>query len=197
MEQQSGNNDIHLVSGLAINGSLYRCLSYSDPFGLMACPPDCGFDGDPKNLEREAARFEAYMKAPTSEKVGLGLLGLGAALGGVGIMAATEATVATTTMVATRAAPAGVAVGKGTQRLIDMIQEAGPSMDARISAVSQWLPRGQRALMTVQENGTRILSGGAGQNARQIILQTNGQTTVTALNVAKKTYEVIATIKPQ
>jgi hypothetical protein len=51
--------------------------------------------------------------------------------------------------------------------------------------------------MTPLEGGARMLSGGAGERARQIILQTNGETVIKALNVTKKTYEVIATIRPK
>lgn len=99
-------------------------------------------------------------------------------------------------MTVTRFAPVGVAVGKGTERLVSALQQAGTSMDARITAVSHWLPPGQRALMTALDGGARMLSGGAGANGRQVILQPNGETLVKAADLAKNTFEVIAHIKP-
>lgn len=39
--------------------------------------------------------------------------------------------------------------------------------------------------------------GGAGEPARQIILQPNGETIIKAFNVTSKTYEIIATIRPK
>jgi len=94
------------------------------------------------------------------------------------------------------AAPAAPVVGKGTMRLMEMIEEAGPDLEARTTAVARWLPTGQRALLTPLADGARMLSGGAGANARQIILYPNGETVVKALNVAKNTYEVVRVIKP-
>jgi hypothetical protein len=79
---------------------------------------------------------------------------------------------------------------------MEMIQEAGPGMEDRIAAVSRWLPAGQRALMTTLDGGARMLSGGAGANARQIILNPNDETVIKALNVTKGVYEVVKTIKP-
>ena len=120
-----------------------------------------------------------------------------ATLGAGGALLAGSTTTLATSMTVMRFAPAGLAIGKGTERLVNMLQNAGTSMDARIKAVSSWLPAGQRALMTSLEGGARMLSGGAGERARQIILQPNGETIVRAFNVGQKTYEVIAVIKPE
>ena len=168
-------------------------MNFADPFGLFACPPDCGFEGDPRNLEREVEMVRS--RTPRDVAFAVGAVGV-ATVGAFGVMAATSSAMALT-MVATRLAPAGVAMGKGTEKLIDVLQEAGPGMDQRILAVSRWLPAGQRALMSSLEGGARMLSGGAGERARQIILNPNGETIIKALNVTSKTYEVIATIKPK
>jgi hypothetical protein len=78
-----------------------------------------------------------------------------------------------------------------------MLEEAGPSMAARIDAVSKWLPQGQRAVMTALENGGRMLSGGAGERGRQVILNPDGSTVVKAWNVAEEAWQVVKTITPQ
>jgi hypothetical protein len=98
---------------------------------------------------------------------------------------------------ATATASTAPVVGQKTMELIDGLERAGPSMDARIQAVSSWLPKGQRALMTVLDNGGRMLSGGAGERGRQIILNPDGSTVVKAWNVADRTWQVIRTIEPQ
>lgn len=98
-------------------------------------------------------------------------------------------------LMATAAAAAPV-VGPSTLKLIDALQKAGPEMDSRISAVSRWLPSGQKAIISSLEGGAKMLSGGAGARARQVILNTDGSTVVKAFNVSKKTYEVVQTITP-
>ena len=75
-----------------------------------------------------------------------------------------------------------------------MLEKAGPGMGPRIDAVLRWLPQGQKALKTTLEGGAEMLSGGAGANARQVILNPDGSTIVKAFNVAKKTYEVVKEI---
>jgi hypothetical protein len=90
-----------------------------------------------------------------------------------------------------------VNVGPGTQRLIEGLEAAGPAMEARIEAVARWLPEGQRALMTTLEGGARMLSGGAGARARQVILNPDGSTVVKAFNVARETWDVVKVITPQ
>lgn len=79
---------------------------------------------------------------------------------------------------------------------MDALEKAGPGMEARIAAVSSWLPKGEKALQKLLEGGARMLSGGACPRHRQIILNADGSTVVKAWNVAKKTYEVVRTITP-
>ena len=100
-------------------------------------------------------------------------------------------------MLAMGAAGSAPVIGAGTQKLIGMLEEAGPSMQARGNAIMSWLPRGQTALLQTLEDGSQMYSGGAGQTARQIILNTDGSSVVKALDVAKGTYEVVKTITPQ
>ena len=76
-------------------------------------------------------------------------------------------------------------------------ENAGPAMEARIEAVARWLPQGQRALMTTLEGGGRMLSGGAGERARQIILNPDGTTIIKAFNVSSETFETVRVITPR
>jgi RHS repeat-associated protein len=62
-------------------------VNYSDPLGLLACPPDCGWEGDPKNIEREVRRLE---QSTPKEKLGLVAIGLAAATGGLALAAGAE-----------------------------------------------------------------------------------------------------------
>lgn len=119
----------------------------------------------------------------------LGAAALGAAGGAAVVMGESSALIA--------AASAAPIVGPGTLKLIDALQKAGPGMDARISAVSRWLPPGQKAIRQTLEGGAQMFSGGAGKNARQVIMNVDGSTVVNAFNVAKKTYEHVTTIVPR
>lgn len=175
-------------------------VNYSDPFGL--CP---GSDLSKAKLECEIAMANYGAAHPKVAIAAAGVLvvasgGLLAAGLAEGTAAVATSTATTTTMTVTRFAPAGVAVSGGTEKLINMLQEAGPSMNARMGAVSAWLntlPGRQKALQTILEGGSQMLSGGAGARARQIIMQADGTTIVKALNVGKNMFEVIARISPK
>jgi len=45
--------------------------------------------------------------------------------------------------------------------------------------------------------GAQMFTGGAGKNARQVIMNADGSTVIDAFNVAKKTYEHVTTITPK
>lgn len=155
-------------------------INFSDPFGLSACPPLCdSFDPREDRFITPSSGREALV---------LGGLAIGAATGGVGIAIALTSSIAV--------APVAAGVGPGTLKLIDALKKAGPSMDARVSAVSKWLPEGQKALQTTLEGGGRMLSGGAGARARQVILNADGSTVVNAFNPTKKVWEMVETITP-
>ncbi|MCC7002721.1 MAG: hypothetical protein IT357_11250 [Gemmatimonadaceae bacterium] len=119
----------------------------------------------------------------------LGAAALGAAGGAALVMAGSSALIAAST-----AAPI---VGPGTLKLIDALHKAGPGMDARVSALSKWLPSGQKAIRTTLEGGAQMFTGGAGKNARQVIMNADGSTVINAFNVAKKTFEHVTTITPK
>jgi hypothetical protein len=148
----------------------------------MACPPLCD------NLDYRKDNFFTHEEAGPTVTAGAFLVAgtmalgplAGRALQALGFGAA--------------AAPS---VGSKTQQLIGMLEDAGPTMNARIQAVAQWLPKGQRALMTSLEGGSKMLSGGAGANARQVILNPDGKTTVKAFDMVRKTYEVVKEITPE
>jgi hypothetical protein len=136
------------------------------------------------------------------DRLVLGGLALTAAATGFGIFGAAagatfSASTATVGMSVAHFAPVGVVVGPGTQRLISMLAKAGPDLEARTEAVAKWLPAGQKTVMTALEGDGRMLIGGAGEKARQIILQPSGETVVKALNVSKHAFETIAIIRPK
>ena len=87
-------------------------------------------------------------------------------------------------------------MGKGTQKLIGLLEEAGPSMDARVKAVSAYLPPGQRAVMTSLENGARMLSGGSGSRATQVILNADGSSIIKKFNLETKIFDIVKEITP-
>lgn len=186
---------IGLAGGLNLYGfAAGDPVNFSDPFGL--CPPPLlpvcavmlGFAWFGGSQVAINAMYNRPLDEDVQQRAGFGMLaGLGASSLAAAPMAVADAT----------ATVSGPVIGQGTMKLIDALERAGPSMDARIQAVSSWLPKGQRALMTVLDNGGRMLSGGAGERARQIILNPDGSTVVKAWNVADKTWQVVRTIEPQ
>ena len=54
-------------------------VNFADPVGLFACPPDCGFEGDPRNLEREVRMVQS--RTPRDVAVMAGVVGAGAVVG--------------------------------------------------------------------------------------------------------------------
>ena len=197
-DQETGRWTQEDPIGLAGGVNLYQFngndpASYTDPFGL--CVPWCtaliGAAVGGGGAAIATLAYNAMNDRPLGENVGRNALVGGAAGGaiglGVGLFSGAGAAVAT------GAAPA---VGKGTERLIGMLEQAGPSMDARIRAVSEYLPAGQKAVMTALEGGSRMLSGGAGSRATQVILNGDGSTIVKKFNTAKEAFEVVKEIRP-
>jgi hypothetical protein len=181
-------------------------VSFDDPYGL--CPECIGalLGMAVAGTVQVAANLAQGQSA--GHNLGQALL-VGAVVGGSFGLASPEATAAFGARLSIGAATAattavGTAAGAGskgqgvTGRIISGIEEAGGGMDARIAAVSRvigGLP-GQRVLMKTLSDGTRILSGGAGDRARQIILNTDGSTIVKAFNAAKETWQTVKVIKP-
>lgn len=165
-------------------------VNYSDPFGLC---PECRMGwGSPtaENVEKETRYYESLTNA---DRVGMAAIGGAAVAGGFAALAGGSTLFA---MTVARFAPVGVAVGKSTERLIRSVQQAGTSMDGRMTAVAKWLPSGQKARLSPLEGDAMMMSGGTGPGARQVILYPNGTTVIKALNVSKKIYETVATITP-
>ena len=192
-DQRSGRwtqeDPIGVAGGLnlyAFNGN--NPVAYSDPFGLC---PTCG-PALIAGLAVGGIRLGANLLSgrPAFENVGRDGILAGAAVLTLGAAVPLMAAATTGT------AGAAPALGTGTERLVGMLEEAGPSMDARIQAVSAYLPTGQKAVMTALEGGARMLSGGAGSRATQVILNADGSTVVKKFNTAKEIFEVVKEIKP-
>ena len=165
-------------------------INYSDPFGLC---PWCVVGGAVGAVLAGGGKaVHNYLNnSPLSD--GVAAFAIGGAVAGATLGLGAKLAVAGSAAAATAT---GTAVGPGTLKLIDALEKAGPSIDARIGAVSSWLPAGQRALQTTLEGGGRMLTGGAGERARQIILNPDGSTVVKAWNVGKETWDVVRTITP-
>jgi RHS repeat-associated protein len=163
-------------------------INNSDPFGLC---PWCIVGGAIGAVVGGGGKaLHNYLNdKPLGE--GVAAFALGGAIAGATLGFGAELAVAGS---AAGATATGTAVGPGTLKLIDALEKAGPAMEARIGAVSSWLPAGQKAIQTTLEGGARMLSGGAGERARQVILNTDGSTVIKAFNVQKEIYEVVKTI---
>lgn len=96
---------------------------------------------------------------------------------------------------ATIAVPVARAGGV-TAKIIGGIEKAGSSMEGRTQAVSEVIKSrpGQKVLMNIATDGTRVLSGGAGQNHRVITLYPDGRSVVQAWDVASKSFKVVADV---
>jgi hypothetical protein len=157
-------------------------VNYSDPFGLLAecqqigncTQSDVGLKTQLYNARINAEALEPVPSEQTIQNLQKFMLVLGMVDG----------------------ASEGLAIGKGTLSLIKALEEAGPTMEGRIGAVSKWLPQGQKAIMTPLENGGYKMSGGVGARARQILMNPDGTTVVKAFNTTKKEYQIIKTITP-
>ncbi len=170
-------------------------VNFSDPFGLCV----------PINVCLAAAAGLAFGGIQLVANVASGqpwYEGVGSATAKGAILGLTLAAAAPALLTAgseggaALAGGAGLKIGQSTERLIGMLEQAGPSMDARMAAVSKWLPAGQKAVMTTLEGGARMLSCGAGQRGRQVILEASGRTVVRAFNVASETWQTIRVIEP-
>jgi hypothetical protein len=155
-------------------------VNFSDPFGLCA-----GWWG-------LVCRAGAWVLSRAGIRIGAA----GAAAAAAG-RASQSPAVQTVARDATNVVSQGLRIGQSTHRLIEGLEAAGPALEARIQAVAQWLPQGQQALLTNLEGGVRMLSGGVGERARQVILNPDGSTIIKAFNVAEKAWEVIKVIQPQ
>jgi RHS repeat-associated protein len=94
-------------------------VNFADPFGLFACPPDCGFEGDPRNLEREARMVQS--RSGRDVAVMAGAVGA-ATVGAFGVMGATASLMLRTAQLAT---VAGTAVSAKDAIARGLVQAGG------------------------------------------------------------------------
>jgi RHS repeat-associated protein len=179
--QFTQEDPIGLAGGLNVYGfASGDPVTFTDPFGLMSCPPDCGFEGDPKNLLREADRLQA---SSTSDRLGLAALGIGAGLGGFAIMAGTSSAVIASAGPMLPAVPhaisgletladkfgvpasqiANQAITSGTRMVDNLARNAGNvnAIIPRLDGASGWIR------VTLDPSQSRIISAGL-QTARQV-----------------------------
>ncbi|MGH9817008.1 MAG: RHS repeat-associated core domain-containing protein, partial [Candidatus Acidiferrales bacterium] len=186
--------------GLAGGVNLYSYagsnpVNFSDPFGLNPCRH--GMVAACLRALAQNLQTIGTGLVRAAQWIGGGWQRMFQAMRGVAQSPAVQQSADNVAQAAQRIGTSGPTIGPGTQRLIEALEGAGPGMDARIQAVAQWLPQGQRALMTTLEGGAKMLSGGAGERARQIILNPDGTTIIKAFNVGRETFETIRVIAPQ
>jgi len=167
--------------GLAINLAIQADLS-----NLFWPCPNCRNELSSRYTDEEQ-RYQAALTP--SDRLALAAAALAAVGGATLVMGGTSGMI-----VAARAAPI---IGPGTIKIIDAIQKAGPGLDARASAVMRVLPQHNKAIQTTLEGGAKMLSGGTGEKARQVILNPDGSTVIKAFNVVTKTYDHVITIDPK
>ena len=185
---------IGLAGGLNLSGfAAGDPLNHTDPFGLqVGCR---GYDASPRCIEAEAKFAENL--TPRDAAVMAGAVVAATAVGAA--VAAGSAEMIAGYAVA-RFTSAGVAIGKGTEMVIEKLRHAGPAIQARGAVVTEYLrglPGHQQAFLRGPSNGGQVMTGGSGARFRAYVFHPDGSTTVWALNALTKTYDMIARITPK
>ena len=116
-------------------------VNHSDPLGLFACPPDCGWEGDPRNVSRETDRGH-QMSDRDRVQLGAMLVG-GAALGAGALAAGAEAMAAAGVSTFFRGVSASEAAQVGADNMLKAIGgiEGAKFLTNSAEAAAEW---GQR-----------------------------------------------------
>jgi hypothetical protein len=160
-------------------------VNFTDPFGLFPC---CS-DNSKAEVQRELD-LAKYGAAHPGVAVAAAAVMLGVTTGGL-LAGAAPALVA-----APAAAAAGGAGTSLTGRIVDALENSGAEMAPRVNSVLGQVGNKLTTYMSTNaETGTVTIQGGAGNNLRQVILNTDGSSVVRAFDAGKNVWNTVKEIK--